>query len=208
MNKNWKSKYLVYLIIIGFSIVIISKNNVNLNLEQVNNTDVVKDKFGTKLKQASGYWDPQITKPVGDGPRSVFIEDTNNDGYNDICTANFDDDNVSILLWNNTIGDWNPLITRSVGNTPFSVFIEDTNNDGYNDICTANLIDDTISILLWNNTIGDWNPLITRSVGNAPYSVFIEDTNNDGYNDICTANFYDNTTSILLIIIQLVIGTH
>ncbi len=146
----------------------------------------------------SANWDPQITRSVGEGPRSVFIGDTNNDGYNDICTANINDNTISILLWNNTIGDWNPQIIKSGIINLHNLCIGDADNDGDNDIVTASSATNNILIFLWNNTISDWDPEITKSVGNGPDMVYIGDANNDGYNDIITANRLGNTVSILL----------
>ena len=44
-------------------------------------------------------WDNQIIKPVGNYPKGVFVGDANNDGYNDVVTANSGNVNVSIYLW-------------------------------------------------------------------------------------------------------------
>ncbi len=147
---------------------------------------------------ASGDWDPQITKSVGNGPSSSFIGDANNDGYNDIVTANFYDDDVSILLWNPISGDWDAQFTKTVGDTPTSVFIGDANNDGYNDIAAASFGYDYVSILLWNPISGDWDEQLKGPVGDQPVCVFIGDANNDGYNDIVSANQWDDTASVIL----------
>ncbi|MBD3196338.1 MAG: hypothetical protein GF317_14865 [Candidatus Lokiarchaeota archaeon] len=98
-------------------------------------------------------WNSVIKRKVGDWPYSIFIEDVNNDGYNDIATANYglDNNSVSLLYWNNETKDWNDQIRIPVGDDPTCVFIADANNDGYNDIITANSGDYAISILLWNS---------------------------------------------------------
>ena len=97
------------------------------------------------------------------------IGDANNDGQNDIVTANSNDNTVSILCWNTTAGDWDAKLTKSVGATSISVRIGDANNDGQNDIVLANQDHDTVSILLWNTITGNWNPQITKNVGDLPY---------------------------------------
>jgi len=144
------------------------------------------------------YWDPVITRYVGETPYSHFIGDANNDGYNDIVTGNDLDETVSILLWNENSGDWDPQLEKPVASTPGSVFIGDADNDGHNDIITANPYVNNISILLWKGVSGDWDSQITRSVGNGPMDVFIGDVNNDEYNDIVTVNSDGFTVSILL----------
>jgi hypothetical protein len=139
-----------------------------------------------------------LTKEVGGGPEHIAVIDVNNDGYLDIITANYWDNNVSIILWNSSKSDWNDQITKSVGGGPSSVFVGDSNSDGFNDIIVSNYWDGNISILTWNTTLGDWEYPITKSVGNGPESVFLGDVNNDGYNDIVTANNWDNTISLLI----------
>lgn len=149
-----------------------------------------------QLKSSS--FNVTLTKSVGGGPEHVVVEDANNDGYRDIITANYWDDNVSIILWNSSISDWEEHITRSVGDGPSSVFVGDVNNDGFNDIITADYWDGNISILIWNTTLLDWEEPATKSVGNGPESAVLGDLNNDGYNDIVTANNWDNTISFLI----------
>ncbi|MFX0049235.1 MAG: PKD domain-containing protein, partial [Candidatus Hermodarchaeota archaeon] len=72
----------------------------------------------------------------------------NNDGYNDIVSANFLSDDISILLWNPISGSWKTKITKPTGDGCCCVFIEDANNDGYNEIITSNAWSNDISILI------------------------------------------------------------
>ena len=100
-------------------------------------------------------WKPQNTISVGNTPRSVFIGDANNDGLNDIVTADFDED-VSILRWNNTSDNWD-ADKRYVGDNPHSVIVDDANNDGENDIVTVNYYTGTVAIITWNRYTKDWD---------------------------------------------------
>jgi hypothetical protein len=192
---KFKKEILLFAILLGIALTGINCNE--FSGKYVENNYNSKSEIISELN-ASSDWNPQITRTVGDYPYSVFIGDANNDGYNDIATANANSDNVSILLWNSISGGWNSQITRIVGDHPCSIFIGDVNNDGFNDIATANDFANTVSILLWNSIAGNWNPQITRSVGLHPISVFIGDANNDGYNDIAIANYMDEMVSILL----------
>ncbi len=143
-------------------------------------------------------WDDHIRRDVGYLPYSVFVGDANNDGYNDIVTANFGiDNNIAILLWNESLNDWDEKITKVAGSSPYSVFIEDANNDGQNDIISSSL-EGEVFIFCWNTTSHNWDQSINRTVGSSPRNLFVGDANNDGYNDIATANFFDHSTSILL----------
>ncbi|MFX1315404.1 MAG: FG-GAP-like repeat-containing protein, partial [Promethearchaeota archaeon] len=143
-------------------------------------------------------WHPELIRNVGNAPVDVFIGDADNDGYNDIITANTAEDTVSILRWNENTDNWRSQIKRSVGGYPNSVFISDANNDGYNDIITANPGTNDVSIYLWNYNLSNWDPVITKVVGDIPANAYVGDANNDGFNDIITANYNDNNVSILL----------
>ena len=171
--------------------------NRTLTFNNNNTNEDLKSELEADLKGADGGWDPEIRRSAGDSPRHVFIGDANNDGYNDIVTANYNSDNISILLWNEILYDWDPQITRSVGNSPYDVFIEDANNDGFNDIVVSNLLDVNVSILLWNEISGNWDPRIKIAVGLYPRGLFIGDSNNDGFNDIITACGDDNVSIVL-----------
>jgi len=146
---------------------------------------------------SSQDWNEKETRYAGNFPYSVFIEDANNDGINDIIASSLDS-TVSILCWNDSTHNWNSPITRTVGFNSRSIFVGDINSDGQNDIVSANYHDDNVSVLLWNDMLGNWEVEITLSVGNKPHFIFVEDANNDGRNDIVTANYDDNTVSVLL----------
>jgi len=142
-------------------------------------------------------WDPEFRRGVRNHPSSVYIGDANNDGYNDIVTANFWSDDFSIRLWNPISGDWDTHIRKTAGSGTHSVFVGDANNDGYNDLVASNWWSHDVSIRLWNDTSGDWDTHIRVSVGLAPLGVSMGDANNDGYNDILTANTDSNSVSII-----------
>ena len=113
-------------------------------------------------------------------------------GYNDIITANDNEDTVTII--NGSIDvNWEPKSTKNVGDIPYSVYVGDANNDGYNDILSADWGGGTVTI--YNGTSnGGWESKFNLSVEGSPVSVFVGDANNDGINDIITAD--DNTVTI------------
>ncbi|MFX1420264.1 MAG: FG-GAP-like repeat-containing protein [Promethearchaeota archaeon] len=170
-------------------VVIGDANNDGYNDICIANADVTED-FSLYLWDpgiGDGDWGSEIKMSVGLGDvYQAVIEDVNNDGFNDIITANYGS-TVSIFLWNNTLADWDPQIIKTVGDYPRDVFAGDVNNDGYNDIVTYNDGTDDISILLWNNFAKDWDTHIQRPVfgGAIVFSkIYVNDVNNDGYNDI------------------------
>jgi hypothetical protein len=120
----------------------------------------------------------------------------------DIVTANFNSNNVSILLGTGTGTLFDPATTFSVapGSAPSSVAVGDFNGDNILDIVTANFgSGTTVSILLGNGN-GTFDPAKTFSVapGIGPRSVAVGDFNGDNILDIVTANFNSNNVSILL----------
>ena len=192
-KKYWKFfNHTLFLILILISISLVSTID-KLEIEKIN----LFDKFNKNLLKSSYFtWDSNLTLNVGEEPSSIFIGDVNNDGQNDIVTANHYDDTISILTWNLTSNNWTLFDTKPVGSGPSSIFIADANNDGENDIVVANSNSDNVSIYLWDIKVGDWQPEIKKSVGRDPKSIFIGDVNNDGENDIVTANYDDDDISI------------
>ena len=94
----------------------------------------------------------------------------NNDGYNDILTADQSDNAVSIYRGKSS-HDWESRISKSVGLTPCSVFVGDANNDGIAKKISAKGADVTLTGEAASNLFG-------FSVSNAG------DVNNTGYDDI------------------------
>ncbi len=198
MNSRKKNALILLTLITAIAFSVICAQN--LKIIHYNRLDNSESNVNTNLKSAAEYfdWAAQVKKSVGNSPYGVFVGDANNDGQNDIVTANYVGDNVSILCWNTTSGGWDAPIIKTVGDGPYSVFIADANNDGQNDIVTANLLSNDVSILCWNITTNDWNDQLTRSVAGNPYSVFVADANNDGENDIVTANEFNDEVTILI----------
>ena len=73
--------------------------------------------------------------------------DVNRDGHADLITANFNSDNVSVLLGNGD-GTFGAQTTFAVGDDPFSVTTADVNGDGRADLITANATGNNVSVLL------------------------------------------------------------
>src|SRR5947208_2185453 len=90
-----------------------------------------------------------VNYPAGASPYSVAIGDFNGDGKADLAVANFNDNNVSILLGDGT-GTFAAAVNYALRNTPVSVTIGDFNGDGKADLAVANSGSDNVSILLGN----------------------------------------------------------
>src|SRR5438034_809369 len=80
---------------------------------------------------------PATNAGVGTSPFSVALGDFNGDGKQDLATANFTSNNVSILLGTGT-GTFGAATNFAVGSVPQSVAVGDFNGDGKQDLATAN----------------------------------------------------------------------
>jgi uncharacterized protein (TIGR03437 family) len=151
---------------------------------------------------AHAQFSPALGSPfaVGSAPRSVAVADINGDGKPDLVAANFNGNNITVLLGNGsggfTAAPGSPFV---VGTNPQSVAAADFNGDGKPDLVTANLNGNNITVLLGNGSGGfTAAPGSPFAVGISPIFVAVGDFNRDGKLDIVTANSGDNTATELL----------
>jgi hypothetical protein len=83
---------------------------------------------------------PSFAAPMsyaaGRTPWSVAIGDLNGDGESDLATANYQANNVSVLL-NRGDGSFQAKLDYRAGGSPVSVAIGDLNGDGKRDLAIA-----------------------------------------------------------------------
>ncbi|MFN9258739.1 beta strand repeat-containing protein, partial [Microcystis sp.] len=133
---------------------------------------------------------------VGTSPVSVTVGDFNGDGKSDLAVANYNSNNVSVLLGTGT-GSFGAATNFSVGNAPSSVTVGDFNGDGKSDLAVANRYGNNVSVLLGTGT-GSFGTATNFSVGIFPVSVTVGDFNGDGKSDLATANGSSNNVSVRL----------
>lgn len=160
------------------------------------------DTVSVLLGNGAGGFSPAVATSVDPGPLSVGIEavavaDLNNDGKQDLITANFQGDSVSVLLGDGAGGFSSTIGTAVVFDTPLSVAVGDLNDDGNQDVVTANRDADVVSVLLGNGA-GGFAPALATTVGDAPSSVAVVDLNGDARQDVVTANHDGDSVSVLL----------
>ncbi len=90
---------------------------------------------------------PGVKYTVGFLPQSVVIEDLNGDGVPDLVVANFNSNDVSVLLGAGD-GSFGTAVSFGAGSDPYSVAIEDLNGDGVPDLVVANSGSGDVSVLL------------------------------------------------------------
>jgi hypothetical protein len=137
---------------------------------------------------------------AGAGAASVAIGDLDGDGRQDIVTANYNGDSVSLVL-NHGHGHFQATSDYRSARGPASVALGDLDGDGRPDVVTANLLQDpdsaTVSVLL-NRGDGRLRTHVEYRTGHLPRDVATADLNEDDKLDVVTANSSDNTVSVLL----------
>ncbi len=137
---------------------------------------------------------------VGGGVCKVEIADVTGDKVNDIVTANFYDNTVSVVEFkNNEFTE--PITYKLAGLRPNGMATGDVNGDGLLDVVTANRDSDTIDILLQK----DGKLILAKSISvtedenktYGPVEVAIGDINGDGKNDIAFTHMRSNTLRII-----------
>jgi Bacterial Ig-like domain (group 3)/FG-GAP-like repeat len=144
-----------------------------------------------------------IVFPSGVGPGPVVAADYNGDGFLDLAVANFDANNIYILLGNgNGTFKSNPQFF-SAGPNPFGMTALDYNGDGHIDLAVSNYdytnATGNVEILLGGGT-GAFAPTAQSpiTVGLEPDDVVTADFNGDGKPDLAIPNSGDTNTTILL----------
>ena len=164
-------------------------------------TNSASNKIGVFLGNGQENFGSLKTYALIDGsqPRSIALEDFNNDGQLDIVVANYGTDNVGILLgYGNGSFDHMVVYTTGIGSAPYCVAVGDLSNDNQSDILVSNSETNNLAILLGHGD-GTFGSMTTYSTGvrSRPYTVVISDFNNDHILDVVVAN--SGTNSLLFL---------
>lgn len=133
---------------------------------------------------------------VGTSPHSIAATDLNRDGRRDLVTANYDSDNISILLGNGA-GGFTASSPVPVGDGPLSVAAGFFNRDLRPDLAVANAESDDVSILLGNRA-GGFTAAARIAADDGPWYVAVGYLNRDLKADLAVANVHGDTISIFL----------
>ncbi|UJR34157.1 hypothetical protein I4U23_021564 [Adineta vaga] len=144
---------------------------------------------------------PTLTSTGSDsGPYSIASGDFNNDTYLDIAVANYDMNNLGILLGYGN-GSFRDIITYSTGDylAVFDVAVGDLNNDHRLDIAIVNNDGDDIGLFFGYGN-GTFSNRVILSIGSSsgPRSIDIIDLNHDMHLDLVIVNEWTNDINIFL----------
>jgi hypothetical protein len=131
----------------------------------------------------------------GKAPKSVVIEDFNNDGHADIAVSNSGSGNVSVFL-NDGVGGFSAPTLFATGKTPGLLRAGDLNGDGQIDLAMLTAAN-TVTILHNDGTGTFATPVKIATGGLVNRDLVLADLSGDGHLDIATANFGSHNVSVL-----------
>ncbi len=143
---------------------------------------------------AHAEFDRRVRYAVGSEPRDVLAVDLNNDRVQDLVTADYGDDRVTVLIGDGD-GGFNYISSYSTGDGPLSLAASDFDLDGNMDIATANEIDDTVAILHGDGT-GLLGSPVAYLAGDAPRALAAGLIDGDNRPDLVVINSLDNTVAL------------
>ncbi len=120
----------------------------------------------------------------------VAAGDFNNDGWPDLVTESWGNDQVEVLYGDSTISFAKPHQFIKVGKRPYQrLRAADLNGDGIADIVTTNAEDNTVTILLADGKGGFHESVGSPfACGDNPFNMAIGDVNADGNPDLAIVN--------------------
>lgn len=149
------------------------------------------------LGNGSGQFTDAPGSPISvvTGPNYLAIADFNGDNNLDLATANYNSNNVTILLGTGT-GSFTISSTISTGLYPYCIDVADFNLDGKMDLVTCNVNSNDIHILIGNGS-GGFSVLGSPiSAGGMPYHVVTGNINADAFPDFIAANGQGNNIGV------------
>lgn len=129
-------------------------------------------------------------------PIALVAVDLDGDNDADIATANYDNNQVSVLT-NNGNGTFTASVEYPVGSRPASIFAAELDNDGDSDLATGNYFGGTVSSLP-NNGNGTFAARTDYPVVAGAWSVTAADLDADSDQDFAVTGYDAAKVSILL----------
>ncbi|NOZ86534.1 MAG: VCBS repeat-containing protein [Deltaproteobacteria bacterium] len=150
-----------------------------------------------------GTFQNRTTTPIGADPWFIIAGDFNEDGIDDLATANKNSSSVSVLITGGTAGKGDGTFTRTpagdygTGGTTYGIITADIDGDGHLDLVTANNSSASSVSIFWGKGDGTFvNRLDIPINGNATFPT-TGDFNEDGNMDIAVSAYTDNVAVLL-----------
>ena len=152
----------------------------------------------TGFPQPLSLGDSSLTR----SPRSVALGDVDGDGREDLVSANFLSDTLTVFLQVEGGSFAQPLSLgdSSLTSSPISVALGDVDGDGLVDLVSANSGSSTLTVFLQEEGGGFAQPLSLgdSSTTDFPVSVALGDVDGDGRVDLVSANAFSDTLTVFL----------
>ncbi len=159
------------------------------------------ENIGVLLGNGDGTFTLEATtfSTGGSEPLGIKTGDFNKDGKPDLAVANYNSNNIGVLLGNGD-GTFADATTYSSGGSgPYYMTTADFNGNGNADLAVVNYLSNSLSALLGNGD-GTFTLAATtyNSGGSGPYYVATGDFNNDNKPDLAVANYNSSDVGVLL----------
>jgi hypothetical protein len=146
-----------------------------------------------------GGFASQTTYATGAGtsPEGIAVGDFNDDGHQDVVTADSAHGSVSVFLSNGS-GGFDAPVSVGVGTDPTAVATADVNGDGKSDIIVANTGSNNFTVLTSTGGTTFTSATYALGAGTAPTAVATANLNADTKPDLIVADGGTGAISVLL----------
>lgn len=153
------------------------------------------------LQQADGTLAPSGTYALGTRPENLVSGDFNNDGRDDVATANKTTNNISVLL-QTAEGVLAPQVIYAASTTPDALVADDLNNDGLTDLAVSHHNAAVLGVF-YQQADGTLGTMVSYPSQHAGFDdIDTGDFNSDGLTDIVKMNGQEYINANFMIYLQ------
>ncbi len=152
------------------------------------------------LGHGDGTFNPQARYAAGLQSNYLTAADLNHDGCLDLLTANWQSNDVSVLMGHGD-GTFSPAESYPMGDAPSAMIAVDLNGDYIPDLVTANEFSNDISVRMGKGD-GTFGQETRFAAGNDPFFGVAGDFNGDGRPDIAVSDYDTGPPSVVAILLN------